>query len=343
MAASDPSSSLASHPFLQVPSLDSTYGAVLIGTFVSLILYGVTLHQIYRYFRTYIDDPMVLKAMVTCVLLLETLVSIMTMHTCYYYLITYYFQPTVLLVGVWSMNAIPAVSGVTIAVTQSFFARRVYIFGPRYRAVVAVVVVLTICELGFFVAATVETFEVEDYESFKHVTWLISTAAAISLAEDVLLTTVLIYALCRSRKGIKRTNAMIDVMIMYTINTGFLTSVFNFLYMFFSLSRPDDMVYIGIGITALKIYSNSLMAALNSREALKAKISGVYIETSHPGLDGQSESPTVLRGVHVEASANTASSFESVVLELSAKPQLLAVPYTAENREDALHNSAQSE
>ncbi|KAI0654639.1 hypothetical protein C8Q70DRAFT_510186 [Cubamyces menziesii] len=45
----------------QVPSLKDTYGAVLIGTYVSLMLYGVTLHQAYRYSRLSTSDSSATK------------------------------------------------------------------------------------------------------------------------------------------------------------------------------------------------------------------------------------------------------------------------------------------
>ncbi|KAI0788096.1 hypothetical protein C8Q74DRAFT_1195914 [Fomes fomentarius] len=48
----------------QVPSLDNTFGAVLLGTCAGLVLFGLTVHQSYRYFRMYPQDSSVLKIMV---------------------------------------------------------------------------------------------------------------------------------------------------------------------------------------------------------------------------------------------------------------------------------------
>ncbi|EIW55352.1 uncharacterized protein TRAVEDRAFT_51476 [Trametes versicolor FP-101664 SS1] len=36
---------------IKVPALDNTFGALLLGTFLGLVLYGLTLHQGYRYTR----------------------------------------------------------------------------------------------------------------------------------------------------------------------------------------------------------------------------------------------------------------------------------------------------
>lgn len=74
-------------PSIQVPSLADSYGALFIGTCVSLVLvvhpliitvffltsdiflhknslYGLIIHQTYRYFRLYPGDPFHLKVLV---------------------------------------------------------------------------------------------------------------------------------------------------------------------------------------------------------------------------------------------------------------------------------------
>ncbi|KAI0694306.1 hypothetical protein C8T65DRAFT_57029 [Cerioporus squamosus] len=274
-----------------VPALDNTFGAVLIGTFIALILYGLTLHQSYRYFRMYPGDPKILKSLVVVVLVLETLTSIMTMHSCYYYLVTNYFDPRALLRGTWSINAMPLVAGFVMTASQSFFARRVYIMGVRYRIVVGVAVILCVLELGFFGAATAEAFIIPSFQGFKHVTWLVSTGSTMAVTADILLTIALIHILRRSRTGVKRTDSMLDVMIMYSINTGFLTGVFNLLSLLFAFTRPGDLIYIGFGIPGTKMYANTLMAALNSRKSLAAKCSGPFIETSPFGFSIDPSTP----------------------------------------------------
>ncbi|KAJ8453631.1 hypothetical protein ONZ51_g13491 [Trametes cubensis] len=43
---------------------DDTLGAILVGTFISLVIYGITLHQAYEYFRRYPQDTLLLKVLV---------------------------------------------------------------------------------------------------------------------------------------------------------------------------------------------------------------------------------------------------------------------------------------
>ncbi|KAI0709728.1 hypothetical protein C8Q76DRAFT_798527 [Earliella scabrosa] len=59
VADSSPSTLL----LFELPSLDNSFGAVLLGTFGSLMLYGMTLHQCVRYFGRYPTDRRWLKGM----------------------------------------------------------------------------------------------------------------------------------------------------------------------------------------------------------------------------------------------------------------------------------------
>ncbi|RPD54873.1 hypothetical protein L226DRAFT_261520 [Lentinus tigrinus ALCF2SS1-7] len=321
----------------KVPALDNTFGAVLLGTFLALILYGLTLHQSYRYFGMYPGDSRILKGLVIVVLILETVTSIMSMHACYFYLVTSYFNPRELLRGTWSIRAMPLVSGLVMTASQSFFAWRVYIMGPRYRILVGAAAFLCILELGFSSAATAEAFIARSFQSFKHVTWLVSTQSTMAVTADILLTIVLIYVLRRSRTGIKRTDSMLEVMIMYSINTGLLTGIFNFLSLFFSFIRPGDMIYIGIGIPGTKMYANTLMAALNSRRSLAAKCSGPFLETSPFGFSISPEAPedsammVYPPRVHVKHSIDPAATTDSMT-GISSKSQL-----TGDLSMEALH------
>ncbi|KAI0808209.1 hypothetical protein C8Q74DRAFT_1363616 [Fomes fomentarius] len=47
-----------------IPSFEETYGAILVGTFVTFILYGLSVHQTYCYARLYPSDTVVLKLIV---------------------------------------------------------------------------------------------------------------------------------------------------------------------------------------------------------------------------------------------------------------------------------------
>ncbi|KAI0636149.1 hypothetical protein C8Q77DRAFT_1155856 [Trametes polyzona] len=248
-----------------LPALDNTFGAVLIGTCVGLTFYGLTAHQTYRYFRLYTSDLPILKALVATLMCLETWHTALCIHMCYYYLTTNYFKPQALLSGVWSLRLLPVTTGVVIFVCHSFYARRVYLIGGLYRPLVIVVVLLMFGELGFVIASTTEAFLQPSFASWEQFTWLISAGFGCAVGADLVLTSALICVLQRSRTGFKSTDSMIDVLIVYTINTGLLTGL---LSLVFAVVDPNNLIYVGFNMVSTRSYANSVLAVLNSRRSL---------------------------------------------------------------------------
>ncbi|KAJ8486846.1 hypothetical protein ONZ51_g4586 [Trametes cubensis] len=274
--------------------LDSTFGAVLLGTFLGLVLYGLGLHQAYRYARLYPEDAPLIKGLVSepelllairilrqnaldpskviAIVILETIHSVMNMHTCYYYLVTNFFNPIILPKrGVWSISFLPACASSIMIVSQIFFARRVYLIGAGYRYLVALAVLFLIGESAFSLAASIEANIVTGFDQFYGLTWLISACFAMAAAADFLLTGGLIVVLRRSRTGFKRTDNLIDILIIYAINTGMIIGFSNILSLTLAAAMPRNLIYVGVNIITAKLYANCFLAVLNSRKRLASR------------------------------------------------------------------------
>ncbi|EIW53042.1 uncharacterized protein TRAVEDRAFT_53459 [Trametes versicolor FP-101664 SS1] len=269
------------------PPLDNTFGAFLLGTFLGLVLYGVTIHQAYRYIRLYHNDGILVKVFVVCIFVVETLQISTCMHTCYFYLVTNYFDPQALARGVWSIQAQSVICALEVFLSQSFFARRVYLVRPQYKVVVALAVSFSIVALAFGTATTVQGIKIHTFTRFQHYTWMDSVAFAAAVASDALTTGVLIYVLKASRTGFKKTDHIIDRLTLYAVNTGFLTGVFDLLALIFAVVYPDNLVYFAFSIVATKVYANSLLAVLNTR---------------HSGAEGRDPGSTI--GIHAVSTHN---------------------------------------
>ena len=50
-----------------------------------------------------------------------------------------------------------------------------------------------------------------------------STGVGIASLADTIMTAALIFSLHRSRTGVKRTDGLINILILYAINTGLVT------------------------------------------------------------------------------------------------------------------------
>ncbi|KAI0685979.1 hypothetical protein C8T65DRAFT_747602 [Cerioporus squamosus] len=150
--------------------MDKTYGALLLGTFIGLILYGLGLHQLYRYFRLYSKDLVFVRSLVILTMIFETVHTFLTLHACYFYLVDNYLCPGRLLHSVWSINLLALSTGMIMLIAQMFFARRLYkgagslsSYVPRahltvlrYRIAVFLATAFLVGEFAFAIAATVE-------------------------------------------------------------------------------------------------------------------------------------------------------------------------------------------
>ncbi|KAI0648712.1 hypothetical protein C8Q79DRAFT_1007286 [Trametes meyenii] len=264
-AAANP---LAVLPKIKIPSLDNTYGAVLIGTFLGL-MYIWRLSAAYNYARLRFNDPLLVKLYVAVILVLDTFQTILSMHICYWYLVTNYFDPARLFTGIWSINLLGVSVGMTLVACQSFFARRVYIIGPRYRILVVITGIMFIAELGFAIAGTYFASTLPNFAEFHKVSWLNSASFGLAIGADLILTVVLISVLRKSRTGFDQTDSIIDVLILYTMCTGLVTTVFSAISLILALVASNSLIYAGCDLVVSKLYVNSVLAALNYREVVR--------------------------------------------------------------------------
>ncbi|KAH7917128.1 hypothetical protein BV22DRAFT_1135670 [Leucogyrophana mollusca] len=80
------------------------------------------------------------------------------------------------------------------------------------------------------------------------------------------------FALCwilhRSWTEFARTDTLIDKLVIYTVNTGLLTSLFTLADLLCAITMQDNLIYIGLYFCLSKLYTNAFQAILNSRHGL---------------------------------------------------------------------------
>ncbi|KAI1792179.1 hypothetical protein LXA43DRAFT_1008441 [Ganoderma leucocontextum] len=216
-AAADP---LASFPQISVAG---TLGAWLVGSVaLTVFLNGLLFQQLYQYFREYAGDRRLLKVWVVAVVVLETIISALALHTAYFYLVEMYWDPTYFFLQkpVWSFCTLPATAPTAALLSQTFFVRRVWLFAPKFKAVVVIAFIMNVSNVAFFAGLSVKLFEAVDFTDGLRFSWLASVGSSFQVAGDIILSTTLIYVLHKSRTGLNRTDSMLDVLIAYTISTG---------------------------------------------------------------------------------------------------------------------------
>ncbi|PIL22425.1 hypothetical protein GSI_15113 [Ganoderma sinense ZZ0214-1] len=274
-----------------VAPIDNTFGAILIGNFVGLLMYGIILYQAYDYFRLYSKDTRRLKCLVFALL--------------YFYLVTNYFNPAALLIGTWSAVLMGVVMSIIIFVAQVFYVRRIYLLSRSYRGLVVVMSLLLVGELGacnpfrqishdlsrahtIFAPEGAATFAAIEgstryqFMSQAALTRIESTALVAVLVVDLFLASTLVVIFHRNRTGYKRTDSLLNILVIYTVNTCVLTSAINALALSFLIAFPTNMIYFGILTPATRSYTMAVLGVLNSRKALLEE----YNRTGKSGAGG---------------------------------------------------------
>ncbi|KAM5544763.1 hypothetical protein V8D89_001661 [Ganoderma adspersum] len=215
--------------FSPIVSISGAFGAVFVGAYISLSLYGLFIHQAFKYFRLYGADALWLKSLVILALVLEAAVSALHIHLTYFYFVENYGNPLAFLedvllmagamgisIGEWALNLSPA----------KFDAFTIH-----------------------HPAITVVGFRGLSVDNFQTLLTLTMAYNAVASGGDVVLTASMIYILHNCRTGLRRTDDMINRLIMYTTH----------------VLGINNWAWLGTMMIAERLYSNSLMAALNSR------------------------------------------------------------------------------
>ncbi|KIL00285.1 hypothetical protein PAXRUDRAFT_8311 [Paxillus rubicundulus Ve08.2h10] len=261
-------------------NLDNTLGAFLIGVVISAILYGgvyalVPLHPTRNPSLSHLRSNLVLLPslslgpVVAAVLISDSCHQALITHSLYIYLVTDFGVPQDLGMLVWSLVVEVLFNGFTALMVQSFLAMRVYRLSNKSLLATGSVMILVI---GNFVLVVVYVARALRFQTFVQLTsleTLSKSVNAVTVASDVLIAALLCLMLQKSRTGFRRSDTMINKLILFSVNTGLLTSVCAVASLVSISLWPDTFIYIGFYFCLGRLYCNSLLATLNARKGLR--------------------------------------------------------------------------
>ncbi|KIO09719.1 hypothetical protein M404DRAFT_996560 [Pisolithus tinctorius Marx 270] len=227
------------------------FGSTFIGGLFSAMLYGMTTLQTYAYCMHYSEDASAIKFLVAAIRILDTLHVLFMCHTLQYYLITNYGVPTSWEYIVWSFSASSLVNGLVVFVVQCFFSRQIYyLCRPQIRCFV----------------------------NHKHTVPQVY-AVTLSMAAAAIAEVLIAVSLCvlfydgSSHSAFPRTKRLLNTLIIYAVNRCLLTLLVTLAELVTTVVNQDTWA-VGLDFTIGKLYANSLLASLNSREYLRSQDAG---------------------------------------------------------------------
>ncbi|KAJ3576375.1 hypothetical protein NP233_g460 [Leucocoprinus birnbaumii] len=288
--------------FLPPPNVQLSYGPMLVGVFVNMILYGILVVQCYSYYQQYkkyatlhidseheADKGTEMRAQMRQVLYLfavETANTAIDIAMMYQPLILEYGHQLVVFPVMFAAEPVTIVAISTPI--QLFFAWRIRLL-TKQNIVAAVIAILSLVSLGetlslaslIIIMLILDTWSaggiwttvlITIIKLFKRkpelhwpaLMWFLSACLA-----DIIITITLVINLSRRKTGFAATDDAISKIIRMTVQTGLLTALFAIGDVIFFMSLAKTALNFIWDLALTKLYANCLLSTLNARASLK--------------------------------------------------------------------------
>jgi len=272
---------------MSVGFLGTTIGSLLVASWFATALSGVLLFQAYHYFRgrpSY--DHKLYGGLVIFLCLLDLAHVVCIMVSMYHYLIINFGNNAAV------MDLPPPLAltiGLTATITftvQSFFSWRVWKLSRGNKMIPFILTLLLTARLACGWTTTIKAIGLGTFGGFiLHVRWIFTAGVALAVASDLLITTSLCYWLNESRSGMFHMDAILDKIILYSIETGALTSIVSIISLICVSTMPRNLVFIAVHFVISKLYINMFLASLNTRNAFRAQKENLHMSKTVPAIN----------------------------------------------------------
>ncbi|KDR79594.1 hypothetical protein GALMADRAFT_277912 [Galerina marginata CBS 339.88] len=142
----------------------------------------------------------------------------------YFYLIISFGDSTTLNIPTWEFALFHGLSAIAAFFVQIYNARRIFAMTKQYMAVATIVLFATV-SVAFALGFMAEMFVIGVIDRLHSVSWIAIVWLTCSVVSDLLITGFQVVYLHKHRTGIDKTNRIINILILYILSTGLLTSV----------------------------------------------------------------------------------------------------------------------
>ncbi|CEL60475.1 hypothetical protein RSOLAG1IB_09668 [Rhizoctonia solani AG-1 IB] len=268
-------------------NLNLTFGAAYVGVILAAFVYGIATLQSYTYWLERRRDSTLQRLYVLLLWSLDTVKLICICHMEYYYGIKNHGKSSALARNTWSFNMQLGITPIITFLVQAYFAHRAWKFArqvrsslisPRVTQVIGVFIgALSMAQLAFGMAYFSSTWRFRNFNDGRSYRWMAIAWLGSAAVCDTLIVYMLSRALLAQRTGFERTDAIINKILLYTINTGSFTGIVAIIALVLCWSMPN-FVYLGPTFMLGTLYIITLLANLNARKSDGSK--SIYFEDS---------------------------------------------------------------
>ncbi|KAJ7290374.1 hypothetical protein C8J57DRAFT_1493088 [Mycena rebaudengoi] len=279
-------------------NIEKTYGAMLIGgahlkslfdephshqvhVMFAIFFQGVLTVQTYVYYENFPEDGRSLKVLVASVWLLDTTHMILISQTVFHYLVSNWGNDAALLGSTTPLNIHVLFVGFATILCQSFYLLRPNM-DPQQKKLVADWFIdgsmpdlpripYPPCCIIHYVWRQIYTHSVScrDHRELHYHSGRLVPHIFIHFTIDVFYLRTGAW-----KSSFEKTTSVINRVIQYTVATGVTTSLVAIAIVVAYQLAPNSFIQIAIHFSHGRLYTNALLAALNSRKLLRETLSG---------------------------------------------------------------------
>jgi hypothetical protein len=265
--------------------LNPTTGVLEIGILISGVLFGVVTTQVYVYHKNFPNDSLWLKlGLVDFMWLLELGHTMCIFHALYFYTILNYDNPKALVVAPVSLGISVVLHGIVTIMVQAYFTYRIYRFSPKPYLVPLFSCLLMVTQLLAVTTLSAEAIIVGQRSLIEYLDkwqWLLLTNLWLRVAADLTISVSLVIFLFKERNNAyKSTVLVVDKLIRWSIETGVVTSMLGIILVIVYLTAKENFAWLAMFMVLPKVFSNTLLANMNSRATLRTLQTSVEVSGS---------------------------------------------------------------
>ncbi|KAJ6481526.1 hypothetical protein C8R47DRAFT_590605 [Mycena vitilis] len=247
-------------------TLDTILGALLLGTWVASILFGVVIVEAYKYFTTFPEDSWLRKGFVIFVLSLCTTALVGDYGTTYYPTVTYWGNVEALGITFWSLPLSSFVNTILATIVDSYLIYRLHTLMKNIWLTIFLYGLLVLAMGGYLIVFILLVEGRNQQEVHIETIGAIVNFIAVALV-DLLTAAGLIWKLRTMKSNFSQTNTFLNRVMVGAVQTGSVTAVCSLLILatFVNNSRTDVSTFFLFQFAPL--YTLTLLFNFNLRQA----------------------------------------------------------------------------
>jgi len=271
---------------------------------------------VYLYFTEHSSkDGVFLKSFVAILMVLDSIHLAFLCHGLYIAAVTNFGNFIADLHAPWTL-VVQTILGVAVTTcVQQFYAVRIYQLSQRKNIYLPLLIsAISATEFGFAVVFTVKSFQMGSYLNNAPSVPYGATALSLEVAGGIFITVCMVYYVLKQRSGVKsRANRVVNLVILYIVNSGALNLVFASTCLITYVKLPTTLIYAPSFFILVRLYVCSFITILNSRVHVRSRLTGekrTVVTISHEQvIDGHRH--TTLK---LDSHTNSHSSSEMVAM-----------------------------